>query len=159
MAHFRERTLLKTLLIIAEGEHELAFLNHIKMLYVTRSQNLKVRIESGQGVSPEHLLDHTARRKSIFDNAILILDTDREWPRNFKQLAKKAGIRLIGLEPLCFDGFLLNVLGQTVSKTSHECKTKLQRILKTSPSQKESYAKHFPRKLLQENTQRLRLLN
>ena len=61
MARINVRKISKTtLLVIGEGAHDTAFLNHLKSLYDARESGQKVKIESGDGGSPHDLIKNTS---------------------------------------------------------------------------------------------------
>lgn len=63
MARINVRKISKTtLLVIGEGAHDTAFLNHLKSLYDARESGQKVKIESGDGGSPHDLIKNTIKK-------------------------------------------------------------------------------------------------
>jgi len=51
-----------TLLIVGEGAHDKAFLDHLKSLYDGRESGQRVKIESGDGGSPHDLIKNTIKK-------------------------------------------------------------------------------------------------
>ncbi|MDP2112135.1 MAG: hypothetical protein Q8N48_08415 [Thiobacillus sp.] len=68
----------RTLLIVGEGRHEEAFLNHVKQLYAPRGCGLSVTIKNARGKGAGHVIDWTIGQAAIakFDDVAAMLDTD-----------------------------------------------------------------------------------
>ncbi len=68
----------RTLLIVGEGRHEEAFLNHLKKLYVPRGCGLSVTIKNARGKGALHVVSWTARQiaNADYDVVAVLLDTD-----------------------------------------------------------------------------------
>jgi len=71
----------RTLLIVGEGRHEVAFLNHLKHLYVPRGCGLSVTIKNARGKGALHVINWTARQIANvdYDAVAALLDTDSDW--------------------------------------------------------------------------------
>ena len=102
MARINVRKISKTtLLVIGEGAHDTAFLNHLKSLYDARESGQKVKIESGDGGSPHDLIKNTIKKIShlSYDRVVIFLDSDVEIKESDKIEAKRHRITLILSEP------------------------------------------------------------
>lgn len=51
----------KTLLVVGEGETEVAFLSYLKRVYCQGENTVKVTVRNAYGKGPEHVLDHAHR--------------------------------------------------------------------------------------------------
>ncbi len=63
------------------------------------------------------------------------MDSDIVIDEKTKKLAKENNIHIIESIPLCLEGMLLDVLGQTIPSTSIKCKNILYPQLSGSPPQ------------------------
>ena len=69
------------MLIVGEGRHEMAFLNHLKQLYVPRGCGLGLTIKNAGGKGALHVIEWTIRQmaNADFDTVATLLDTDTDW--------------------------------------------------------------------------------
>jgi hypothetical protein len=72
----------RTLLIVGEGDTEVAFLSHLKSLYVPRGSGMQVTLRNAHGKGPEHVVEFALgqARQFSFDTCAAVLDTDLAWP-------------------------------------------------------------------------------
>ena len=142
----RPRRAQRTVLLVGEGDTDVAFLKHLKGLYNVRNCGVACTIRNAHGRGPEHVLDYTERqsRTADYDRKAAFLDTDIPWPQRMRKRAGQKYIELLPSEP-CLEGFLLRILGQQVPALSNECKTLLRDMNLKSHS---CYEEHFPRELL-----------
>lgn len=140
-----------TLLIVGEGAHEKAFLQHMKAMYDGET-NQAIKIDAASGGSPIEMIDETLRKynHADYDRKVLLLDGDvvirqQDWDK-----AKKYKVELIVSEPVCLEGMLLSILGHNVSEfaTSADCKKRLHSLLSGEPTRPTSYGKCFTKALL-----------
>lgn len=120
----------KTLLIVGEGDTEVAFLNYLKRLYCQGDNTVKVTVKNAYGKGPEHVLEHAQRcqRSVAYDKVAVFLDTDIPWTNELLRQAKKHEIMLIGNTP-CIEGLFLRLLNKLVPDRSEDCKTRIKKIL------------------------------
>ncbi len=115
------------------------------------------------GGSPDITLNHTISEIKLksYDFVYCIVDTDRdEWNKELFIKANKNNIKLIGLEPVCLEGFLLKTINETkVPNKADACKSKLKRKLQTDLLSKHIFKTHFPKQLLQKQRRILPILN
>jgi hypothetical protein len=104
----------RTLLIVGEGYHEEAFLNHVKQLYAPRGCGLKVTIKNAHGKGAQQVIRWTCRQiaNADYDSVAALLDTDADWNSKSEKLARTKKIKVLKLEP-CFEAMLLRLLGVT----------------------------------------------
>ena len=142
---------LATLLIVGEGAHEKAFLQHMKSIY-DGENNQAVKVDAVSGGSPIEMIDDTLRKynHAEYDRKVILLDADVTIRQQDRDKAKKYKIELIVSSPVCLEGMLLEVLGYRVPEFSSatECKRRLQPLLSGEPTKSMSYAKCFTKTLL-----------
>ncbi len=143
---------LKTLLIMGEGAHERAFLQHLKLLYDNRENGQKLTIDAASGGSPIEIIDETIRKSNHagYDRKLILLDTDVKIRQQDRDKAKKNKIELIISTPVCLEGMLLDILGINVpeSLASASCKSRLHARLAGLPTSSASYAELFTKPIL-----------
>lgn len=68
----------KTLLIVGEGDSEVAFLKHLRELYCSGGVGVRVTIRNAHGKGPENVIAFAARQAGIYsyDAHAALLDTD-----------------------------------------------------------------------------------
>jgi len=106
------RPVLTTVLLVGEGKTEVAFLSHLKSLYIQRNCGIKLTIKNAHGKGPEYIVDFAVRQRSnaAYDRVAVLLDTDLTWSEAVKKRARKNRLVLLGSDP-CIEGFLLKILG------------------------------------------------
>jgi hypothetical protein len=139
----------KTLLIVGEGDSEEAFLKHLRELYCSGGAGVAVTVRNAHGKGPENVIDHATRlaRIASFDKRVALLDTDIPWTDKLKKEARKAKINMIGSIP-CFEGLLLAILGKYPAAQCADCKKAISLLLGVDLTERQSYAKHFPKPVL-----------
>ena len=139
----------KTLLIVGEGDSEEAFLKHLRDLYCSGGAGVAVTVRNAHGKGPENVIDHAARQAKIYSyNArAALLDTDIPWTDKLKKAARKAKIDMIGSIP-CFEGLLLSILGKRPHDQCVDCKKAIQQLINVDLTERQAYAKHFPKPVL-----------
>jgi hypothetical protein len=145
------RTVLKTVLIVGEGDTEKAFLDHLKHLYVTRRCGVTVTTRNAHGKGPANVVDAAMRHAKNGDYAIVavLMDTDLPWTDEIRKKARGHRICLVGASP-CVDGLLLEILGEHVPEQSSRCKTVFHERLGRKPFTREAYEQDFPQAVLDE---------
>ncbi len=147
----KTRHIVKTsLIIVGEGAHDQAFLNHMKELYDGRETNQTVKIESADGGSPKDIIDVAIKKSKIadYDKRYVLMDADIPVSIEERLHAKKKKIVLLFSEPLCLEGMLLGVLGQKAPSTNQACKDDLHPQLAGKPTEKQSYRLKFSKPVL-----------
>lgn len=142
---------LATLLIVGEGVHEKAFLQHMKSLYDSENDQA-VKVDAASGGSPIEIIDETIRKYNHADYSrkAIVLDADIPIRQQDRDKARKNKIELIVSQPVCLEGMLLDILGQKVPEFSSaaECKKRLHALLDGEPTKPKSYEKSFPKEIL-----------
>lgn len=134
----------RTLLIVGEGYHEEAFLNHVKQLYAPRGCGLKVTIKNARGKSAQHVIEWTCRQIAIADyqQVAAMLDTDTVWTAKTVQLANKHKIKLLRSEP-CFEALMLRLIKQPVVGDTQALKKQFAPFVNFDPTERSHYAKQY----------------
>lgn len=151
--------MLRTVLIVGEGDCEIAFLNHLKALYVPRGSGVRATLRNAHGKGPEHVVDYAVRqcRNADYDLRAALLDTDLTWPARLDKQARARRILLIPSSP-CLEGLLLRILAYPVPESSSACKETLHRALDGKPTQTSSYERLFDRETLDQARGRVKSL-
>lgn len=140
-----------SLIVVGEGIHDRAFLNHMKDNYDGRKTGQVVKIESSDGGSPRNILMSAKKsQEAAYDKRYVLMDSDVTIQQQDWAYAKKHKIDVILSTPVCLEGMLLDVLGIVVKAGScgDSCKAQLKPHLGGCPTQKTSYQKSFSKKVL-----------
>jgi len=150
----------RTLLIVGEGRHEEAFLNHLKRLYVPRGCGLSVTIKNARGKGAKHVVEWTIRQiaNAAYDHVAVLLDTDKDWSPLIAKRAKLKKIVVFASEP-CFEAVLLRALGKHPAGDAKALKRTLAPYVKHDATIRENYQVHFGDTQLQEARLRVPVLN
>lgn len=156
MARTPQRHANRTLLIVGEGDTEVAFLTHVKALFVPRYCGLSVTVRNARGKGPENVVKEVIRhtRDRRFDALAALLDTDLAWSDRVCALARSKRIALLGSTP-CLEGMLLQVLENPVPPRSADCKRAFAALFNGDPLKAESYARQFSAEVLQAAAERV----
>ena len=106
-------------------------------------------MRNAHGKGPENVIDQAARQARIYgyDAHAALLDTDILWTDKLKKDARKAKIDMVGSVP-CFEGLLLLILGKRPANQCAECKKAIQQLIDVDLTERQAYAKHFSRVVL-----------
>ena len=143
------RTVLKTVLIVGEGDTEKAFLDHLKRLYVTRGCGVTISLRNAHGKGPGNVIDATMRhaKNGDFDIVAVLMDTDLPWTDEIRNLACEHRICMVGATP-CVDGLLLQIPGERIPAQSNRCKSAFHARLGRKPFVREANEQDFSKPLL-----------
>lgn len=134
----------RTLLVVGEGRHEVAFLNHLKHLYVPRGCGLSVTIKNARGKGALHVINWTARQIANvdYDAVAALLDTDSDWNAKTQKLARTKKIQVLKSEP-CFEAMMLRLLGKPAIGDAHTLKKQFAPLVNNDATQRDHYASNF----------------
>ncbi|OGS94811.1 MAG: hypothetical protein A3G79_01495 [Gallionellales bacterium RIFCSPLOWO2_12_FULL_57_18] len=134
----------RTMLIVGEGRHEEAFLNHLKQLYVPRGCGLSVTIKNARGKGALHVIKWTAGQiaNADYDTVASLLDTDTGWDAKTEKLARIKKIQVLKSEP-CFEAMLLRLIGKPAIGDAHALKKQFAPFVNNDATQREHYAQYF----------------
>jgi hypothetical protein len=112
-----KRIVRETLLIVAEGDAEVTFIRHLKVVY-RDSLGRAVQDANARGKGGRHVLEVAIRRANNrdHDKVILLLDTDTNWSDAERAKARRSRIgrrgRLDVIESNpCLEAWILRILG------------------------------------------------
>jgi hypothetical protein len=140
----------RTLLIVGEGYHEEAFLNHVKQIYAPRGCGLAVTIKNARGKGAMHVIDWTIKQiaNAHFDVVAAMLDTDKDWSPTVEKQARKKKVQVLASDP-CFDAVMLRLLGVNAEGEAKVLKKRLAPYLGNDPTQRKNYEPHFGKESLE----------
>lgn len=122
----KTRATRETLLIVCEGEAEMAFVRFVKRAYAD-ALGRAVQEITAKGKGGKHVLEtglSRAKHNRAYDKLVLLLDTDQDWNDALRARARKARVgkhrvSVIEAHP-CLEAWLLQILGaQTEGDTRH----------------------------------------
>lgn len=150
------RQVRRTLLVVGEGDSEVAFLKHLKTLYCSGHLGVSATINNAHGKGPFNVIDHTARQARTYgyDRRVALLDTDIAWTDKLKKDARKSRIEMVGSSP-CLEGLLLSILGMNPPELSLECKRSIKQAIGVDLTDRLSYTEHFSKTVLEAARQRI----
>lgn len=121
------RAVKETLLIVGEGEADIAFVRHVKHMYAD-SLGRAVQEHNAKGKGGKNVLETALRRANnnrAYDKVVLLLDTDTDWDDASRAKARRSRIGtrgrldVIESDP-CLEAWLLKTLGiATEGDTRH----------------------------------------
>ena len=102
----------RTVLIVGEGYAEVAFMEHLKALYIARGCGIAVTIKNARGKGALHVVEVAIRqsRNAAFDVKAALLDTDTGWDDKTRSTARKAKVQIVPCIP-CLEAMLLALHG------------------------------------------------
>lgn len=109
------RQVARTVLVVGEGDAEVASLQHFKALYVQRGSGVVVTINNARGKGAANVVDFAARqsRNAAYDLVVALLDTDADWNNKTRAAARKGRVHVAPCEP-CLEAVLLSIHHGTV---------------------------------------------
>lgn len=137
----------KTILLVVEGDTEVAFFGHVKTLYISRGCGVTVNIKNAHGKGADNVIDVALRDVGQYDQKIAVYDADTPASAERARLAKKRGVFLFESRP-AIEGLLLRLLNKPVPHTTGECKARLSQSVQGSLLEKDTYARYFPQSVL-----------
>lgn len=125
----RTRKTNQTVLIVGEGDAEIAFLTHLKHLFNARDSGLSCTIRNAHGKGPERILKLPKRLAGSiqYDHLAVFLDTDIPLPNDAWIKVNAPGVEALVSEH-CIEFFLLRLLGESPPHETKACK----RLMKQS---------------------------
>lgn len=113
----KKRVARETLLIVAEGDAEVAFIRYLKRVYLD-SLGRSVQTTNAHGKGGRHVLDVAGRRANNrdHDKVVLLLDTDTDWTEvergraRHSRMGRRGRLDIIESSP-CLEAWLLEILG------------------------------------------------
>ena len=139
-----------TLLVMGEGEHDKAFLSHMKGVYHERRSGSKITLDFSSGGSPHDIIKDTVKKSRHvgYGQKFILMDSDVPVKQQDIKAAKNSGITILYSEPLCLEGMLLSILAQSIPHTAQKCKGVLHPQLSDNPAVARSYNLLFSKPVL-----------
>lgn len=129
-----------TVLVVAEGYCDKAFVDYLKTLYIVRNCGVTVKVKNARGKGSNNVVNHAICIREGYDIKVAFYDNDVELHTDIRRKAGRKRIRLIESSP-CLEGLLLKILGRNVPHNSPECKsTFLNKLEGKDPTNLESYS-------------------
>lgn len=141
----------QTVLLVGEGYAEVAFIEHLKALYVPRGCGIALTVKNARGKGALHVVEVAIRqsRNAAFDVRAVLLDTDTDWNEKTQAMARKAKVQVVPCRP-CLEAMLLALHGETAqSKSSAQHKLAFATRFGAQAHDASVYAKHFSCELLE----------
>jgi hypothetical protein len=122
------RSVKETLLIVGEGDADIAFVRHVKRTYAD-SLGRAVQEHNAKGKGGKNVLETALRRANnnnrAYDKVVLLLDIDTDWDDAARakarrsRVGKRGRLDVIESNP-CLEAWLLKILGvETEGDTRH----------------------------------------
>lgn len=139
----------RTLLLVGEGATEVAFLRHVKRLYVSRGCGLSVTVKNARGKGAKHVIDWTSKQMGEYSDRAAMVDTDQDWSDAVQKKAKASKITVLKSEPQ-IEALLLRILGERDVGNAGQLKTRLKTIMNCDLLNQDDYSNHFKKDRLEE---------
>ena len=140
----------RTLLVVGEGDCEVAFLKHLRNIYCADGGGVNVTIRNAQGGGPDSIVNQVIRYMRLidYDWQVAFLDTDLVWSDKVKKNARKNKIVMVGSRPY-LEGMLLNILKHPIPSSSDACKKNLQSFTKFDMTEWHHYEEYFSKVIIE----------
>ena len=152
------RSTVKTLLLVGEGETEVAFLTHLKALCAPRWCGLYVKVICARGKGARNVVNVAIRQswQAAYDSIAALLDTDTDWSDQVQRQAADHHICLLLSRP-CIEAMLLRALGHPARGRTRDLKKRLAKVI-SDPLCSQSYAQVFNEQEVQRARRREKLI-
>jgi hypothetical protein len=152
MTKKNRRVKLSSLIVVGEGPHDKAFINHMKDIYDHRTSEQKVKVESADGGSPKDILRAVVKNMHAeYDRKSVLMDSDIAISQQNRDFARKHQIEIIQSAPWCLEGMLLDAINKGVPDGNEACKRKLHPLLSGPPTKKASYKELFSKNIIDDS--------
>jgi hypothetical protein len=124
-----KRTVKVTLLIVCEGDAEVAFMRHVKMTYEA-GLGRAVTIKNANGKGARHVLEHAIRSMTAipYDKVVVVVDNDTCWEDHDRRRARDHKILVVESTP-CFEATLLKIAGHPCAGSTRDLKKRFYDII------------------------------
>lgn len=139
------RSVVRTVLVVCEGNSEVLFVKHIASLYLQRGSGVRVTVKNARGKGAAHVIDVAIRqsRNADYDERAVLLDTDVGWNQTTEKLARQSGVRVFASTP-CLEALLLQVHQKPFSnRSSAQLKAAFSEQFGRPASDPLVFAEHF----------------
>ena len=140
----------RTVLLVGEGDAEVAFIKHLKSLFFDRGGGIAVTVKNARGKGALGVVEFAIRQSKTadYDVKAALLDTDADWNEKTEAKARKAKVQIVASQP-CLEAVLLALHGHAAQNLST---AKYKQAFATefgAPAHDAGvYATHFPLQLL-----------
>jgi hypothetical protein len=144
------RELLWAVLAIGEGDAEVAFLEHLKAIYVYRGCGATLKVKAALGKGARHVVEHTIQFSSgqEFDRRLVLFDTDTDYDSEVQAIADAARLISFPSSP-CLEATLLRLHGDIRERTSDQHKRQFEQRFGGRVQDGAVLATHFDRAALE----------
>ncbi len=150
----KKRVVRETLLVVAEGDAEVAFVRYLKSLYLD-SLGRSVQTTNAHGKGGRHVLDVAGRRANNrdHDKVVLLLDTDTDWTDDEREKARRSRMGRRGrldviVSRPCLEAWLLEILGIRPPPNTKQCKKLFKDRMACEAHEPGWMKKHLSREVL-----------
>jgi hypothetical protein len=155
MTKKNRRVKLSSLIVVGEGPHDKAFINHMKDIYDHQTSDQIVKVGSADGGSPKDILKSVVKhRHAEYDRKSVLMDSDVAISQQDRDFARKNKIEIIESKPWCLEGMLLDALDECVPNGNEACKRKFHPMLSGPPTNKASYKALFSKDTIDGSTKK-----
>lgn len=147
------RVVQRTVLLVGEGYAEVAFIKHLKALYITRGCGIALTVDNARGKTALHVVQEAIRKSKngAFDVVAALFDTDTGWDATTQTIARKAQVKVVPCQP-CFEAMLLALHGEVhKAKLTEYYKRAFENKFGKPANVASLYAAHFPKELLEQS--------
>jgi len=139
---------MSTLLIVAEGDAEIAFLRHLKATYHDELGRA-VTVKNSNGGGGHRVLQLAIRetRAYHFMKTVVMLDNDAHWDEKDRRDAERAKIKVVESSP-CLEATLLRICGHTANGVTAELKRQFAETFGCEAHNPKCLQQHFGRDVL-----------
>lgn len=141
MAKKKSWTCVRTLLIVAEGYHDEAFLRHVRGFNEVRGCGKVISIRNARGKGALGVINQTVRfcMNTSYDEVAVLFDTDTDWTSEAQRIAKDHNFVLLKSEP-CFEALLLRTINV---RPKGDLKKQLAPFVNNNPMEPSHFGMHF----------------
>lgn len=133
----------RAVLIVVEGETEVAFVTHLKNLYHRRGMRLTIHIRNAYGHGPQGIINKLKSvAQTAYDHRIAVLDGDIPLKAAEEKWLRRAKIETIVSVP-AIEATLLAILGKHPPDITGACKNELQKHAPGDQTDARYYEKYF----------------
>lgn len=146
MAKKKEWACVKTLLIVAEGYHDEAFLRHVRGFKEVRGCGKQISIKNARGKGALGVMNQTVRfcMNTSYDEVAVLFDTDTDWGTEAQQIADEHNFVLLKSEP-CIEALLLRAINV---RPKGNLKKQLAPFVNNNPMEPSHFHPHFELEIL-----------
>jgi hypothetical protein len=157
----RTRRVRETLLVVGEGEADIAFVRFIKRIY-SDALGRSVQEYDAKGKGGKNVLDTALRRANnnrAYDKVVLLLDIDTDWDDACRARARKSRIAKRGMDVIesdpCLEAWLLKILGVDTEGDTRHMKREFKLHTGCQAHEPEWMARHLSRDVLDQARERV----